>query len=329
MFNASEIVGKNHISLDTAAFFNLEQISRIRRYATIKLNMRSYRPKVDDPRSDWVASVAAPAFRALAQTGVQAQDFCTIGTGTGLDALAAIEILNAKNIIITDIHDDVVSLARQNIIANTIAGHHLTVYTGVGDLLDPIMGEQIKLDLLYENLPNIPVYDDGVLSDGQTSSTFVAERKEAIPEFVGRYLIALHHLVLKQAYPLLNPGGRVLSSIGGRIPLESILRLGNESGYSSEILTFTWKRQSEPEEVIGGYAKWEQQGLGPFHFYPTQILAETFGSLGDVAAGAQAMEIEKALSQYEMGAREALAALLSRMPVGHTVVVLDSVKPRG
>ncbi|NJL71413.1 MAG: class I SAM-dependent methyltransferase [Candidatus Competibacteraceae bacterium] len=323
---SSETVDATSINLDIATFFNLKNPSRIRRDAAIKLSGRSYLPKIDDPRSDWVASVAVPAFLALAQTGIEAQDFCSIGTGAGLDALAAIEILKARNVIITDLHDDVVSLARHNIINNTVSARELTVYTGVGDLLSPILDEHIKLDLLYENLPNIPISDGCNLKDGQTSSTFIAERREAVPEFVRRYLIELHYVALKQAYPLLKPGGRALSSIGGRIPLEVIVQLGRELGYSSEILTFTWKKQSEPEEVIGGYAQWEKQGLGPFRFYPASVLAEIFGSMADVAAGAQAQEIERALYPFEMSASEALAALASREPIGHTVAVLESVK---
>ena len=335
MSDTSETLAFRQIGLDTAAFFQLESTSRIRRNATIKMSGRSYLPKLDDLKSDWVASVVAPAFLALAQTGVQARNFCTIGTGTGLDALAAIEILRAENVIITDLHDDVVSLAQQNIVSNTLGRHKLNVCARVGDLLDPLQDEPICLDLLYENLPNFPISDEarlaGKLADGQSSSTFMAAREGEIPEFISRSLITLHHLALKQARPLLKTGGRLLSSIGGRIPLENILRLGLESGYSSEILTFTWKRQSEAEEVIGGYAHWEEQrGLGPFRFYPVQALAEIFGSMTAVAAGNQAMKIEQELSRYEMSACAALSALHSQMPspipIGHTVAVLNSVK---
>lgn len=108
--------------------------------------------------------------------------------------------------------------------------------------------------------------------------------------------------------------------------MEVIERLGEECGYLSEILTFTWKKQSESEEVIGGYAKWEQEGFGPFRFYPAQILEDTFESIEDVAAGAQARAIEHALSRHEMTAWEALEAMKSGVQVGHTVAVLDSVK---
>jgi len=115
MLTSNNIKHSEEVHIDTAAFFGLNDTLRIRRDATLLLSEHSYLPKVDDPRSDWVASVALPAFIALEKSGVEVRDFCTIGTGAGLDALAAIEILDVKNIIITDLHEDVVSLARQNI----------------------------------------------------------------------------------------------------------------------------------------------------------------------------------------------------------------------
>lgn len=314
------------IHLDMAHFFNLRHTSRIRRAATIGLAAHSYVPKVDDPRSDWVASVAVPAFVALAQTGVQVQRFGTIGTGAGLDALAAIEILGASQVFVTDLHEDVVELARQNITANTLATHALTVYAAAGDLLEPLRAQAARLELLYENLPNIPLRTADDLAQGTTSSTFIADREEACPEFVRRYLITLHYLALLQAQPLLQAGGRVLSSIGGRIPLSIILQLGQACGYDSEILILTWKQQSEPEEVLEGYAQWAAQSYGPFHFYPVAVLAETFGSMAAVAAGAQALEVEQALRPHAMGAQEALAAWHEGVAIGHTVAVLESIK---
>lgn len=326
MLTSNNVIPSEEVHIDTAAFFGLGDTLRVRRDATLHLSERSYLPKVGDPRSDWVASVALPAFIALKKAGVEVRDFCTIGTGAGLDALAAIEILNARNIIITDLHEDVVSLARQNIIQNTHQSDRLTIFAGAGDLLYPLEEDQLSLDLIYENLPNIPIHPGDNLKEGQTSSTFIASRSEEIPEFINRYLITLHYLALKQAYTLLRNNGRILSSIGGRIPLDFIERLGEECGYSSEILTYTWKRQSEPDEVIGGYAKWEQEGYGPFRFYPVRILEEAFMSIGDTAAGAQIYEIEHALSPHEMTAQKTLEEMKSGVKVGHTVAVLDSVK---
>ncbi|UHC17881.1 50S ribosomal protein L11 methyltransferase [Methylobacterium currus] len=314
------------ISINISKFFNLDTVSRIKDTASIRLSDHSYLPKATDPRSDWVASVAVPAFVAVAQAGITVDDFATIGTGSGLDALAAIEILKASSIIITDIHDDVVAIAKENITSNVINPSTVTIFSAAGDLLDPIENESLKLDLIYENLPNIPLIQGDEIDDGQNSSTFVSSRKEVTPGFVDRFLIKLHYLALKQAHPLLRNGGRVLSSIGGRIPLQVIRQLGVEAGYESDILTFTWKQQSEPEEVIGGYANWEREGFGPFRFYPVQALSETFQSFSDVAAGLQSAEIERVLLPHELTASAALDAWKSGQSIGHTVAVLQSIK---
>lgn len=319
-------VAPDMLAVDTATFFGLEAVSRIRRNAWIGLTERSYLPKALDPRSDWVAMVAAPAFRMLAETGVEVRDFCTIGTGAGLDALAAIEILGAQNIVVLDLHEDVVRQARRNILDNVIFKSQVTLFSAAGDLLAPVADEQLRLDLIYENLPNIPLGDGDDLAVGQTSATFVAKRREPIPDFVSGALVALHWLALRQAIPMLRPGGRVLSSIGGRIPIATMLRLAEEAGYAGEILIYTWKTQSEPEEVIGGYATWQNRGAGPFHFYPAAVLEETFGTLSPVTAGAQAREIERALMPHRLDAVAALDALRRGMSIGHTVAVLESRK---
>lgn len=324
MSEAKQGSNESLISLNAADFFNLKNTRRIKAQAIINLSNRSYLPKIDDPRSDWVASVAVPAFTALAQEGVEAQDFCSIGTGAGLDALAAIEILKTRNIVITDLHQDVVYSARNNIINNSIVENKLTIHSYAGDLLAPIIGEGFKFDILYENLPNIPIEDSGELFNGQKSSTYIEKRNELMPDFVKRYLIALHYVALQQAYSLLKQGGQTLSSIGGRIPLEIIVRLGEELGYSSDILIYTWKKQSEPEEVVGGYAQWERQGLGPFRFYPAPVLEEVFEP-SDVVSGERVQEIEQTLSGYEMSASEAFFSLSSELVIGHTVTVLRCV----
>ena len=64
-------------------------------------------------------------------------------------------------------------------------------------------------------------------------------------------------------FNLLAPGGALLSSMGGRVPTSAMLALADSAGYEARILTLSWKEQSEPEAVIGGYAEHQEQGLGP------------------------------------------------------------------
>lgn len=115
------------LCIDTASFFGLDSVSRIRPRARLDLTDRSYLPKALDPRNDWVASVAAPAFLALTQTGVEAPKFCTIGTGSGLDALAAIEILKARHVVILDLHVDVARQTHRNIQNNVVTDSQVTL----------------------------------------------------------------------------------------------------------------------------------------------------------------------------------------------------------
>ena len=88
-----DVTSISSVSVDTKAFFGLSKIVRISPKADISLTDYSYLPKVMDRRSDWVASVTAPSFLALAQSDVSNPNVCAIGTGAGLDTLAAIEIL--------------------------------------------------------------------------------------------------------------------------------------------------------------------------------------------------------------------------------------------
>ena len=41
------------------------------------------------------------------------------------------------------------------------------------------------------------------------------------------------------------------------------MNMAEAAGYDGRVLVLSWKEQSEPEAVIGGYADHEQNGLGP------------------------------------------------------------------
>ncbi|MET9361672.1 class I SAM-dependent methyltransferase [Streptomyces sp. NPDC006632] len=318
-------IDRAELVVSPGEFFGIADTERIRSSIGLKLSDRSYLPKADEPRADWVASVAVPAFKTLAHMGVLAPRFCTIGTGAGLDVLAAVEILHARTVGFTDLHDDVLAHARENIQSNLL-DQDVQLVGSSGDLLAPLVGKVSEVDVIYENLPNIPMAGNGDLAEGQTSSTFIAQRNEEIPGFAEKNLVTLHYLALQQAHPLLRVGGRVLSSIGARVPLSEILALSGAAGYNGSILTYTWKVQSEPHDVVGGYAQWEREGLGPFHFYPVDVLESAFSDVTPAAAGAQAVQLERDLSAYEISAVDALARVQKGERVGHTVAVLDSVR---
>jgi methylase of polypeptide subunit release factors len=84
-------------------------LQRLRSTLHLHLTDHTYVPKVTLPRSDWVTAVALPAFlayRAQYQGAGEGGTVGLIGTGAGLDALAAIEVLAPARVLVTDLHHD-------------------------------------------------------------------------------------------------------------------------------------------------------------------------------------------------------------------------------
>lgn len=315
------------IPLDASTYFALEgPPRRLRERLNITVTGQAFPPYVEDLAADWVASVATPAFKALAARRGPGRSgaFCSIGTGTGLDALGAAEIFEATRIGITDLHDEVVAAAARNIRDNLRDASGLSLLAGTGDLLAPLAAEAPRFDVIYENLPNVPIGDPAQLEEGRTSSSFVPPRTEPVPPGLGAALLTLHYLALVQARPLLAPGGAVLSMLGARVPLQVFLAMSREAGFRPSFLTYGWKVQAEADEVLSGHAGLQRQGLGPFHFHRVEDLERVFAGLSPEAAALRAEELEAALAPHRLDAEAALAAWRRGARVGHTYAVLLS-----
>ena len=314
------------IEVNTRHYLAVVTPERVKARLAIGLSSHSYLPRIDDLQSDWVAHVAAPAFKLFRrqQGGEPVNSFCTIGTGSGLDALAAVELLGARRIGLTDVHEDVVAIAANNVAANHLPAHPIVIESGYGDLLEPLRPFGARYHLIYENLPNVPLSDAAEIARDRKSSTHVAPRREPVPERIKRQMLDLHYLALLQAKEFLLPGGAVLSTLGGRVPLQVLLSLGSLAGYSPSLLTYTWKVQADPKEVIGDHARKQREGFGPFYFYRAATLQEIFASVDLEASGQEALRIEQSLLPERLDALQAFEALEKGERIGHTVAVLKS-----
>jgi methylase of polypeptide subunit release factors len=314
------------IDVPTEHYLAVGKPERIKQRLSIALSSHSYSPRIDDLQSDWVAHVAAPAFKLFRRQRKDAPigSFCSIGTGSGLDVLSAVEILGANRVGLTDVHEDVVATAADNISRNHLPAHPLVIEAGYGDLLEPLHPFKSRYDLIYENLPNVPVRSASEIAAYQKSSTHLAPRKEILPELVKNQMLDLHYLALLQAKDFLLRGGAVLSTLGARVPLEVFLALGKLAGYSSAFLTYTWKVQADPKEVIRDHANKQEEGFGPFYFYRADVLEKTFASIDISVSGKNALEIEWSLLPKRLDAINAYEALKKGERIGHTVAVLKS-----
>ena len=297
---------------------------RIKDYLSIEVADHAYLPKTEDIKSDWVAYIAAPAFKLIREKlGHDIDSFVSIGTGSGIDVLTGIELLGANRVGFTDLQRSVVAAAAQNV-RNNLKSNDIEFEFGDGDLLQPLKNGKRNYDVIYENLPNVPLASNTKIEDKRNSGHYLEKREEAIPEFVHEQMLDLHYLALKQARDYLAENGAVYSTLGGRVPLNAFIKLGELAGLRSEIFTYSWKVQAEPEDVISGYAAQEKAGLGPFRFYRAEDLQKAFANISVKDSGKRAFEIEKALDSVKLTATAAYEAFKKGEVIGHTVAVLKS-----
>lgn len=309
---------KTYLALDGAP-------KHVQDYLSVAVTDHAYLPKTEDITSDWVAYIAAPAFKLIRENlGHDVEAFASIGTGSGIDVLTGIELLGAKRVGFTDLQKSVVNAAAENIKKNLKDADSVELEFGAGDLLQPLQNGNRRYDVIYENLPNVPLTDNTKIEDKRNSGHYLEKRVEVIPEFVHEQMLDLHYLALKQARDYLADKGAVYSALGGRVPLSAFIKLGELAGLSSEIFTYSWKVQAEPEDVISGYAAQEKAGLGPFRFYRAADLQKAFADISVKESGKNAFEIEKSLESSKLTAKEAYEAFQKGEVIGHTVAVLKS-----
>ena len=313
------------IIVDVNKYLALNDATKhIKDYLSIEVADHAYLPKTEDIKSDWVAYIAAPAFKLIREKlGHDVDSFVSIGTGSGIDVLTGIELLGAKRVGFTDLQRSVVAAAAQNV-RNNLKSNNIEFEFGDGDLLQPLQNGKRNYDVIYENLPNVPLANNTKIEDKRNSGHYLEKRIEPIPEFVHEQMLDLHYLALKQARDYLSQNGAVYSTLGGRVPLSAFIKLGELAGLHSEIFTYSWKIQAEPEDVISGYAAQEKAGLGPFRFYRADDLQKAFANVSVKDSGSRAFEIEESLDSAKLSATAAYEAFKKGEVIGHTVAVLKS-----
>ncbi len=318
------------IKVDVQKYFSLDRVNKIKDELDIEVESHAYLPHIDDIENDWLAFIAVPAFKlARKQAGKDFDSFASIGTGSGLDVLAGAETLGASKLGFTDLQDVVVDIAAKNVKNGLVNLESNALLYGAGDLYDPFRGlsedfGNERFDVIYENLPNVPLSQEKVVTDNRNTGHYLEERREPIPDEVHKDMLDLHFLALNQAPDFLTENGFLLSLMGGRVTLDSFVRLGELAGVKSEIFTYGWKSQAEPEDVIGGYADQEKDGYGPFIFYRTEDLEGAFKNVDPEESGSKAFDIEKSLEDKRLTATEAFEIWKNGGSIGHTVVVLKS-----
>ena len=290
----------------------------------------------DDPKDNWIyhAWLGWLKLRNALQLEKRqgwsdlVHTFATIGTGPGIDALQAAVVFQANRIVMTDIQPSSVQIASQNFARNAmeLLDRSQIQYCALeGSLCAPLEQHDIRPDVLYMNLPNIPGGQMDAVMNGMCSSTFVADETiDSVPELYKNYLLGLQYLALKEAKNTLAQSGSAVVNLGGRIPSTVVQQLFDACGLHYRELSTSFKRQTQPEEVVTGYAEAEDRNGVTFDFYDYEHAQNLLS--GDAHQFLESCDDWKAmLEPAHCTAKQALEAWKGKKEVGHLVQVLRAV----
>ena len=291
---------------------------RVRRPVSLELTHHSY-PVEPSVEESWLA-LTFRAFSLLAGR-LEVRELLVLGTGNGLDALGAAEIFDLRSLVVTDLFEECLEVSRRNVLAHLDApwielGFH------AGDLLSCVAPGR-RFCLIYENLPNVRAAAGMDVALGTVGGRFFDAAGLSVPELFESHQLALHYECLQQARGYLRDGGGILTAIGGRIPLDVAFDLHRSCGYAPELVIFDAKIQTEPELVLSGYARVEEEAGVAFRFYTPEVIEIVSEARRTGLEGKElALAVEGELIQHVMSATEALARCRQGHPVAHSVFMI-------
>ena len=194
----------------------------------------------------------------------------------------------------------------------------------MGDLCTPLIDRNIHVDLLYANIPNIP--SDKPVWNGKVSASRFELRANECPKIFQTYLLALQYEFLQQANNVLNPNGIIVSAIGDRVPEKIMNQLFEDNGFVKSELVTIYKIQTEPEEVVTGYAEQESKENITFDFYDHEKASVVWQSECE-GKNLSVFEIKEKLQPFCISATEALKQFRENgKNVGHIYSIFKLTK---
>ena len=298
---------------------------RTARVTEIELTPHTYLP-LDEGREGWFPLLlrGLVAFRdRCSASGAAIQTFASIGVGAGLDVIAAHEVLGAKRVVVSDVHEDVTAAAVRNVRHNCPGLLAPDVIGLTGNLCSPLVAGGYLADAILENLPNLPASDSQVALGVRSASFFAADALDQVPAEISRIHLGLHFLFLQQAPSCLIDRGAVLCCIGARIPIPDILNVFRTAGFSAAPIAWGMVRQFEALAVLSEYARTEETGGEPFTFYPFIEGANVVRRLLGERVPLDAAHSQPEMQALRMSAREALELERSGTHTGHLGAVWE------
>jgi len=232
-------------------------------------------------------------------------------------------------LIITDIHSDVVDVAQENILSNCPSLNEGMIEKFQSDLCKELISRNISVDLLYENLPNLPVLEGTNIKQSTfTASFYDPNNYPKLPTEIANYFLSLHYLFLKQAKLCLTPSGFVVCCIGVRVPMTIIQKMFIELGFYPDILVFDMVLQLQADDVLDAYVSAEESGHIEFNFYPYDKGIELLQRIQSEDRDVDYNTIIEMMKRLRLSAREAKESMCRGWRIGHLGAVIKGSQLR-
>jgi hypothetical protein len=283
-----------------------------------------FHPKMYSIERDVDANWVWHAFRGMARLrdtleaeGRSPRSFAAVGTGPGVDAIGAGLIFPTLNdIAVTDIEPGVLAQALENVRSNVSADTAVTGFAG--DLCYPLYAQQQRFDLIYANLPNLPVSTKMIGAIDHNTCYTQRDGVEVDPK-LNAYLLGFQYMFLRSAIPVLSAQGSALLMIGGRFPYGVFQRLAGSSGYVFEELLCCLRLETDLETTIDAYAAHE--GEIEFDYYLYDEAKRTLEGNPELQGDA----FKTLLQPYRVSAAEARTAGGEGHRIGHTLHMIRAM----
>lgn len=305
---------KNTYQLNLANLFKAVGIDKT---GTVTITEHTHDFDPDFPKDHWVYA-SLLGFKQYYKKYGNISSFASVGVGPGVETIGACEILKPTNVTLTDIHPKIPEVARANVCNNV--SNDVDVNAFQGDLCQPLIQNNLKFDLIYANIPNIP--SDELRLNKKDSASFYKKRDDVnCPKIFDDYLLTLQYQFLKEARHALEERSAVIDAIGGRLPYEILQSLFTSNGYRFEELVSVFKIQTEPEYVLKGYAEAEENNQIEFDFYNYEE-AQNFW-LKIEKLNLKGPELKEVLKPFRVNAKTAYKNyLINKKRAGHVVHIL-------
>ena len=276
----------------------------------------------EDPRNDWLHVALAELLRLKRDRGQAVRRAAFIGSGNGVDVIAALRIFDIQSLIVTDIVEDIIQYIDRNIHVNTVENNlPKDICFAVGRDCAPIAE---PCHLIYANLPLIMASENDLVSDLATTTLTDSRAYQHLghgeDDLLVRWSLLPQLGFLLSAKDKLAPSGVIITLIGGRVPHEAITECFDRAGMDFDCGTVAVMRQSD-EEYVEQYAQYESTLKGgSFLFYDEERVSKILSRIGHTYPSILGMSSEEAqslLNPAALSAAEAWVYIQAGKSIGH------------